>query len=270
MKRSVYFVSESTGITAKKVGESLLSQFDGLELDSHYVPFLDTPDKALALAQRLGEERLECGARPIVFATLVDKSLRQILKQCACLYIELFDAFIDPLSAELGIHPTGRPGVAHGQRDQGRYDARIDAINFAMANDDGIRLDKFDEADVILIGVSRSGKTPTCLYLAMNFGLRAANYPLTADDFDRDDIPFQLLPFRHKIVGLTIDPLRLHRVREERRPGSTYACLEQCQREVAAAMRIMGRLNVNVLDSTSRSIEELASHIVEVPVGGAG
>ncbi len=263
MKRSVYFVSESTGITAKTVGQSLLSQFEGLEFDSRYVPFVDTPEKALELAQRLGDERLERGLRPIVFATLVDESLRRILKQSFCLYIELFDAFIDPLSAELGMPPTGRPGVAHGLSDQGAYDARIDAINFAMANDDGLRLDKFEEADVILIGVSRSGKTPTCLYLAMNFGLRAANYPLTADDFERDAIPFQLLPFQHKIVGLTIDPLRLHRVREERRPGSGYASIEQCQREVVAAARIMARLNVSVLDSTSRSIEELASHIVK-------
>ncbi len=220
MKRTVYFVSESTGITAETLGHSLLAQYEGIEFETNYQPYINSVQRAMELAERFGQITAEEGSRPIVFATMVDREVSEILRGSSCYYMEVLEAFMEGLTDELGVPPTRKVGQSHGLRNLEMYDKRIDTINFAMANDDGLRLDNFAEADVILVGVSRSGKTPTCLYLAMHYGLRAANYPLTPDDFEKDEMPFQLLPFRHKMVALTIDPLRLHKVRETRRPGS--------------------------------------------------
>ncbi len=264
MKRSVFFVSESTGITAETLGHSLLAQFEGIAFETSYQPYINNAARALELAERFGQVTAEEGARPIVFATMVDREVGEILRGSSCYYVEVLDAFMDGLSEELGVPPTRKVGQSHGLRNLEMYDKRIDTINFAMANDDGMRLDNFAEADVILMGVSRCGKTPTCLYLAMHHGLRAANYPLTPDDFEKDDIPLQLVPFRHKMFGLTIDPLRLHKVRETRRPGSEYASLARCQTELRQATRMFTRLGVPVLDTTSQSIEELAARLVKM------
>jgi hypothetical protein len=264
VKRSVFFVSESTGITAETLGHSLLAQFEGISFETSYQPYINNATRALELAERFGQLTAEEGARPIVFATMVDHEVSDILRRSSCYYVEVLDAFMGGLSEELGVSPTRKPGQSHGLRNLEMYDKRIDTINFAMANDDGMRLDNFAEADIILMGVSRSGKTPTCLYLAMHYGLRAANYPLTPDDFEKDEIPLQLVPFRHKMFGLTIDPLRLHKVREVRRPGSEYASLVRCQTELRQASRMFTRLGIPVLDTTSQSIEEMAARLVKM------
>ncbi|HIP52905.1 MAG TPA: pyruvate, phosphate dikinase/phosphoenolpyruvate synthase regulator, partial [Chromatiales bacterium] len=229
-----------------------------------YLPYVDTSDKALELADRLGEIAYEEGIRPIVFSTMPKAEIREILKRAPCFYVELFDTFLGPLARELGVPPSGKTGLAHGVSNGESYDARINSIHFAIANDDGMRLDNYEEADVILVGVSRSGKTPTCLYLAIHFGLRAANYPLTDEDFDLGGFPPALLPYRNKLFGLTIDPERLHRIREQRRPGSDYAALARCKREVLLAEELFHRLGMRVLNSTTQSIEEIASQIVNL------
>jgi hypothetical protein len=175
----------------------------------------------------------------------------------------LFDTFVGPLSEELGLPPTRKSGQSHSVKNTQNYDHRIEAINYAMVNDDGTRLDNFDAADVILVGVSRSGKTPTCLYLAMHFGLKAANYPLTEEDFEVGGVPKALLPYRTKLFGLTIDATRLQRIRQERRPNSPYATMRRCQEELRWAQAMFRKLGVPVLDTTSHSIEEISSHIVK-------
>jgi [pyruvate, water dikinase]-phosphate phosphotransferase / [pyruvate, water dikinase] kinase len=263
MKRTVFYVSESTGITAETVGHSLLSQFEGIEFKTVYMPFINTRDKALELIDRLNGIKEQDGHRPIIFGTLLDNEIRALFTRECCLYMELFDTFIGPLSEELGVPPTRKSGQSHALKSPGHYDIRINAINFTMANDDGINPDNFDQADVVLIGVSRSGKTPTCLYLAMHFGLKAANYPLTPEDFERDAIPKSLLPHRAKLFGLTIEPERLHRIRQERRPKSPYASLECCKDELRRAHTIFTRLNIHVIDTTTQSIEEISSQIVK-------
>jgi regulator of PEP synthase PpsR (kinase-PPPase family) len=177
--------------------------------------------------------------------------------------MELFDTFVGPLSEELGVPPTRKSGQSHSLKNPNHYDIRIEAINFAMANDDGMRVDNFGRADVILVGVSRSGKTPTCLYLAMHFGLKAANYPLTEEDFEKGRPPDALVPHRSKLFGLTIDPVRLQRIRQERRPNSSYASLQRCQDELRQAHAMFDQLGINVLNTTSHSIEEISSHIVK-------
>jgi regulator of PEP synthase PpsR (kinase-PPPase family) len=261
LARSVYFVSESTGITAEAYGQSLLSQFTELRFNTRYTPFINTRDKAQALANELAHRAEAEGCRPIVFATMVDEEIGALLRHADCHYFELFDRFMPDLVEVLGVEPNRRSGISHGLVNLENYEARIETINYALANDDGMRLNRFDNADVILIGVSRSGKTPTCLYLALHFGLRAANYPLTEEDFEKGDLPDELLAQRHKIFALTIEPERLAAIRELRRPGSDYASMRRCYKEVQMAQDMYHRHSLTVLDSTTHSIEELASLI---------
>ncbi len=263
MKRTAYFVSESTGITAETLGHSLLSQFDSVDFEQVYMPYINTVLRAQALTQRMHEAAERDGVRPIVFATMLDSEIRDVLRGGNCFYLELFDGFIDPLSQELGVAPSRKSGRSHAITKPSSYTKRIDAINFAMTNDDGVRPDSFIHADVLLLGVSRSGKTPTCLYLAMHYGLRSANYPLTEEDFERGDVAPQVWACRNKAFALTIDPQRLQRIREERRPGSAYASLDRCQEDTRRAGQMFKRLGVPVLNTTSQSIEEISSHILK-------
>jgi len=262
MKRTVYFVSESTGITAETLGHSLLSQFDTVDFEQVYMPYINTELRAMALTERMQEAADRDGVRPICFATMLNEEIRDILRGGNCFYVELFEGFIDPLSTELGVPPSRRSGRSHAITKPSSYTKRIEAINFAMANDDGIRPDNFHRADVVLTGVSRVGKTPTCLYLAMHYGLHSANYPITQEDFERGDVPQLVWDCRHKLFALTIDPQRLQLIREERRSGSEYASLQRCQEEVRGATAIFKRLGIPVLNTTSQSIEEIASQIL--------
>ncbi|MFD2110957.1 pyruvate, water dikinase regulatory protein [Thiorhodococcus fuscus] len=264
MNRTVFFVSESTGITAETLGHSLLSQFDTVNFEQVYMPYINTELRAKALTQRMAEAADRDGARPIVFATMLNHEIRDILKGGNCFYVELFEVFVEPLSAELGVPPSLKSGQSHAITKPSYYTKRIEAINFAMANDDGIRPDNFHRADVVLTGVSRSGKTPTCLYLAMHYGLRSANYPITEEDFERGDLPQLLYDCRHKLFALTIEPQRLQLIREERRPGSGYASLERCQEDIKQAQKMYKRLQVPVLNTTTQSIEEISSQIIKM------
>lgn len=261
VSRSVYFVSESTGITAEAYGLSLLSQFGDTRFVKRYTPFINTPEKAQALANELAHRAEAEGAKPIVFATMVDEEINAILGHADCHYFELFDRFMAELIEIIGEEPARRSGVSHGVVNLENYEARIETINYALSNDDGMRLNKFHKADVILVGVSRSGKTPTCLYLALHFGLRAANYPITEEDFEQGDLPDELLEEKEKIFALTIEPERLAAIRELRRPGSDYSSLRRCYKEVQMAQDMFHRHTLRVLDSTTHSIEELASLI---------
>jgi len=262
MKRTVYFVSESTGITAEALGHSLISQFETVKFEQVYMPLINTTQRAVALTERMREAAERDGARPICFATIMNPEIRDILKSGNCFYMELLDCFIDPLAAELGVQPFRKAGLSHAITEPSSYTKRIAAINFAMNNDDGVHPENFRRADLVLIGVSRVGKTPTCLYLAMHFGLNAANYPLTEDDFERGDIPERVLDFKRKLFGLTIDPERLSQIRHERRPASKYASIENCRFEVKEAESMMRREGIAWLSSTHKSIEEIATTIL--------
>lgn len=263
MKRTVFFVSESTGITAETLGHSLLSQFDTVDFEQVYMPYINTELRAQALTERMQEAAERDGVRPLVFSTMLDDRIREILRGGNCYFLELFELFVDPLSRELGVAPSRQSGRSHAITKPSSYTKRIEAINFAMANDDGMRPDNFARADVVLTGVSRSGKTPTCLYLAIHYGLRAANYPITEEDFERGGVPPDLQAVRHKLFALTIDPQRLQLIREERRPGSSYASLARCQSDVKTAEGMFKALGVPVLNTTSQSIEEISSHILK-------
>ena len=192
----------------------------------------------------------------------VDPGLNAILADSGALMLDVFAPFIEPLERELGMQRDPRVGQAHGMVDFETYHRRINAMNFALTHDDGISMN-YEDADVILVGVSRAGKTPTCVYLALHYGISAANYPLTPDDLDAERLPTKLRAYRAKLFGLTIDPQRLHQIRQERRPDSRYAQLDTCRREVATAEAMFRMEGIPVLSTTHASIEEISSRVLE-------
>jgi len=261
-KRTVFFVSESTGITAETLGHSLLSQFPHIEFTYHQRSFIDTEKKANALVKEIEEISKEEGFRPLVFATMPEIQINQILKDADCHYYEVFESILDKIGHDLHTEPTRESGLSHGLVNEKSYDARIDALNYTLMHDDAMVLKTLHEADVIIVGVSRSGKTPTSLYLALKFGIKAANYPITDDDFDRDELPKVLLENKDKLVATTIKPKRLQQIREKRRPNSQYSSLQTCKSEVKKAHKLYERYGLVPLDVTTQSIEELAAQIV--------
>ncbi len=261
-RRTVFFVSDGTGITAQMLGHSLLTQFEGVSFNHVTLPFVDSTDKAQECVARIDAEARAGNGQPIVFSTLVNNDVRDAIRRANALCLDFFERFIDPLEAELGLKSTHTIGRSHGAFDKPEYQRRIEAVNFAVAHDDGASDRELDDADVILVGVSRSGKTPTCLYLALQLGVRAANYPLIPEDFERGHIPQVLRPYRAKLYGLTIAPDRLREIRHSRRPHSKYADPENCRYEVEQAEALMRREGVRWLDSTAKSIEEISTTIM--------
>lgn len=261
-QRTVFFVSDQTGITAETLGRSLLTQFENVKFRQVTVPFIATIDKAREAVAQINLVAKVEGVRPIVFSTLVQDELREILRRADGLFLDFIDAFIGPLEREIGMKSSHRSGRAHGIADNSNYTRRIDAMNFALANDDGATTAAYEDADVILVGVSRSGKTPTCLYLALQFGVSPANYPLTGDELDGNRLPRALRAHRHKLFGLTIEPERLCEIRTERRPDSQYCSPQQVDFEVRAAEGIFRSNGIPFVDTTRSSIEEIASTVL--------
>jgi [pyruvate, water dikinase]-phosphate phosphotransferase / [pyruvate, water dikinase] kinase len=261
--RSVFFISDGTGITAETLGHSLLAQFPDCHFRQVRLPFIDSIEKVRKCAGQIRLARLTDGQRPIVLSTLVSPEALAILREEDAFFLSMFEHFIGQLEDELGVHSTHVVGRFHGIAESENYQSRIEAINFTLAHDDGQSNAKLEQAEVILVGVSRSGKTPTSLYLAMQFGVRAANYPLIPEDFERNQLPGDILRFRQKLYGLTISPERLSEVRGERRPNSVYASLDNCRFEIDAALRLMRTHGIAFADSTSRSIEEISAIILQ-------
>jgi regulator of PEP synthase PpsR (kinase-PPPase family) len=262
-ERTVFFVSDGTGITAETFGNSILAQFPARPRHVRR-PFIDSVEKAAQVAAEIDETAVREGKRPIVFITLVRDEVRDIIAspRCKGLVLDMFKAFVEPLEDEFGVKSNHRIGRFSDASKSAEYNDRIEAINFALAHDDGQSARNLDIADVILVGVSRSGKTPTSLYLAMQHGIKAANYPLIPDDFERGKLPSALGPHKRKCFGLTIDPERLAQIRHERRPASRYASLENCRYEVNEAEAMMRRESIAWLSSTHKSIEEIATTIL--------
>jgi regulator of PEP synthase PpsR (kinase-PPPase family) len=261
-ERTAFFVSDGTGITAETFGHSILSQFEGLRLRQVRLPFIDELTKAEDAVERINQQGIIDGNRPIVFSTLVNPRINAIVRTANAMFMDLIAAFVEPLEAEFGVKSTHTIGRFHSVAESETYKKRIEAIHFAMSHDDGQMHKELDQSDVILVGVSRSGKTPTSLYLAVQHGVKAANYPLIPDDFDRGKLPAELYRYKSKLFGLTISPERLSEVRNERRPGSRYASLETCRTEVNQAEAMMRRENIPWLSSTTKSIEEIATTVM--------
>ncbi len=262
-ERTVFYVSDGTGVTAETFGHSLLTQFEQVRLREVRLPFIDSVDKARQAVDRIDRQALLDRHRPIVFSTLVDASINDVVRLANCRFLDLFATFVEPLESEFGVRSTHTIGRSHAAIDTEAYQRRIAAINYSLAHDDGQLHADLANAEVILIGVSRSGKTPTSLYLAMQHGVRAANYPLIPDDFERRRLPEVLYRYKSRLFGLSIAPERLAEIRNERRPGSRYASLENCRFEVGEAEAMMRREGIRWLSSTTKSIEEIAVTILQ-------
>jgi [pyruvate, water dikinase]-phosphate phosphotransferase / [pyruvate, water dikinase] kinase len=261
-KRPIFYVSDGTGITAETIGHSVLTQFDGVHFDPLRLPFVDSPEKARAACAQIKLAETAAGTRAIVINTVVAPELSTLLAESGALMLDVFAPFIGPLEQELGQMRSPKVGKAHGLNNYAEYEARMHATNYALTHDDGIDIN-FSDAEVILVGVSRSGKTPTCLYLALHYGIRAANYPLVQEDLELGELPQRLKVNKARIYGLSIDPSRLVQIRSERRPNSKYASIEQCRWEVDAAEKLFRRESVPSLSSTHTSIEEIASKVLQ-------
>ncbi|WP_250460841.1 posphoenolpyruvate synthetase regulatory kinase/phosphorylase PpsR [Microbulbifer litoralis] len=261
-KRTAFFISDGTGLTVEAIGHSLLAQFRSEHVEQVTLPYVDSPDKVERVLQRIEKAARESGMQPIIITSIVSDEIRRQLHQSSALMLDVFESYLTPLANLFGTDPAQSVNISHGIADDRRYSERIDAVHFAMDNDDGRRVREFERADVILVGVSRSGKTPTCLYLALQFGLRAANYPITEEDMDSTALPRILRPFRDKLFGLTIDPKRLMNIRQERRANSRYASMEQCEFEVRQVEQMLRRAQIPCLDATELSVEELATRLM--------
>lgn len=262
MKRTAFFISDGTGITAETLGQSLLAQFENISFTKLTRPYIDTAEKARAMVQQINQAAERDGARPIIFDTIVNQEIRDILAESDGFMIDIFSTFLAPLEHELTSHSSYTVGKSHSISHNTNYMERIEAVNFALDNDDGARTHYYDKADLILVGVSRCGKTPTCLYMAMQYGIRAANYPLTEEDMERLQLPNALKPYRDKLFGLTIDAERLTAIRNERKPNSRYSSFAQCEFEVREVENLFRRENIPHLNSTHFSVEEISAKIL--------
>lgn len=264
IKRTVFFISDSTGITAKTLGQSVLSQFENVSFETIMIPYVDDVEKAHAALKRIEQAQLADGVAPIIFDTVINRELSAILSQAQGCRFDLLNTYLKPLEAELKVQSSERVGKAHGRASDPEYKDRMDAVHYAMENDDGANTRYYDKADIILIGVSRCGKTPTSLYMALQYGIFAANYPITEDDMDEIGLPKHLKTHKHKLFGLTTDPERLSVIRNERRANSRYASIRQCEYEVNTAEAIYRRFGIPFINTADFSVEEIAAKVLDM------
>ncbi len=264
MDRCVFYISDGTAITAEVLGHAVLSQFP-INATSFSLPFVENEGRAKAVCQQINDIYVKTGIRPLVFYSIISPEVRSIIAGSKGFCQDIVQSLVAPLQNELGLEPTPGANRTHGltASNLSKYDARIAAIDYTLAHDDGISLRNLEEAQVILLGVSRCGKTPTSLYLALQFGIRAANYPFTADDMDNLQLPAALKPFQNKLFGLTINPERLTAIRQERVENSRYASLRQCRLEVSEVEALFRKNQIRYLNSTNYSVEEIAAKIVD-------
>jgi hypothetical protein len=262
--RTMFYISDRTAITAETIGHSLLAQFEGTtEYREVTIPYVDNLEKARAAAERINHAGEVDGEQPLVFSTLAEPESRDIIIGSDALVLDLFHVFLDPLQRALHAAPLLKRTRSHRISNLSTYESRIAAIDFSLQHDDGARIRDYDKAEIIMIGVSRSGKTPTCLYLAMQFGFRAANYPITEEDIVAGKLPEPVKPYRERLHGLTIDARRLASIREERRPGSRYASIEQCRLEVRQVESLFRSHDIPYINTTNMSVEEIATRVVQ-------
>ncbi|EMI5489595.1 kinase/pyrophosphorylase [Providencia stuartii] len=263
-ERTVFFISDGTAITAETLGHAVLSQFP-LAFTSYTLPFVTTETRAQEIKHKIDTIYQETQNRPLVFYSIISPSVKKIITESAGFCQDIVQTLVAPIQKEVGLEPEPKLNRTHGLsvQNMNQYDARIAAIEYTLAHDDGISLRNLDQAQVILIGVSRCGKTPTSLYLAMQFGIQAANYPFTADDMDNLQLPAELRPYTHKLFGLTISPERLAAIREERRENSRYASLRQCRIEIAEVEALFRQNKINYLNTTNYSVEEISAKVID-------
>ena len=262
--RNVYMISDGTALTVESLGSSLLTQFEQVNFNTFVFPFIDSMEKAENVCNKISQDYANSHVKPLVFMTLVDPKISDLIRNTNACVFDFFESFLIKIEEELQVNASDIAGRAHGVSSKEKYNLRIDAVNYALAFDDGMKLEGYNIADIILIGVSRCGKTPSCLYMALQFGVFAANYPLTDDVLTDCILPEVLRPYKHKLFGLTIDPQRLSNIREERRPNTQYSSLLQCRREVNDVEKMYKYERIPYINSTTFSIEEIATKIMSL------
>lgn len=259
--RTAFYISDGTALTSETFGHAVLSLFP-VQIKPRTLSFIDSPEKARQAVLEINAAYAESNEKPLIFHTIIDAEIKQIITSSAGIAYDFIDQYIAPIQAELGVAPEPRTNRTHGLHQD--YTFRIDAVDYTLANDDGVTTKNYSEADIILIGASRTGKTPTCLYLALHYGVKAANYPLTEDDMHGLTLPHDLKLHRHKLFGLTIDAERLQQIRDNRMANSRYASLSQCEKEIFHIENLYQREAIPYLNSTHASVEEIAAKIMSI------
>lgn len=260
--RAAYFVSDSTGVTAETLGNALLANFPGIRFIKHTIPFVATESEARTVAASIASDAA-AGREPLLFITVKQAFLRAILAESKATVIDLLAGHLTELEQALGVTASEQLGNYHGLGDTDRYFARMRAVEYAIEHDDGQSYRALDQADVVIIAPSRCGKTPTTMYLALQHGLRVANYPLTEDDLPSEGLPRPIAKYASRCFGLTTTPLRLSQVRHERRPSLQYSSLEQCTIELRRAEDLYRRNRIPFLNSATKSVEEMSAVIMQ-------
>lgn len=261
MPRPVLIVSDHTGLTAENIARALLTHFPNQTFRYMRRPFTSDLEAARSVVSEV-EQLVAAGERPIIFTTLTKQDVLEVLKSAPVRVLDLLTDNLNLLADEFEQAPQLQAGGHHDMQDSESYLSRMEALDFALATDDGVGDKQYGLSDVILVGVSRAGKTPTSLFLALQHGIRASNYPLAEDDFESDSLPKPLEKHRDKLFGLTIDPKRLHAIRTQRKPNSKYASLEQCEYEVRRAEQLFARMGIPLKETTSSSVEEIAAGVL--------
>jgi len=259
----VFFLSDSTGISAETMGNALLIQFPGLRFERTVIPFISSVKEARAVVARI-DAALDASARtPLVFTTAASDEVRLELRRTRCPLIDFFDLHMQQVEAILETRGERFAARLHAVGDIKRYNSRMQAIEYAIEHDDGQSVRGLEKADVILVAPSRCGKTPTAMYLALQHGLFVANYPIVEEDLEVIELPRPVRHLRGKCFGLITSPARLTAVRQERRPGSRYASLEQCTFELRRTQAMFSRHHLPVVDSSTKSVEEISTIILQ-------
>lgn len=256
--KDIYYISDSTGILINTLGQALLCQFPEISFHEEKFPYVRTVKDAERTLAYIREQ--STGRQPIIFSTIMDPDVRNVFKQSEIDFFDTFEFFLEPLEDCLEARALRVPGFSR-QRAYSDMSKRVDAIHYCLDHDDGIKVEEFDDADVILLGVSRAGKTPVSVYLGTQMGLKAANYPLTTDDFKEFDLPDKIKRYKKRAIGLTTSPELLHSIREKRYTSSKYAKLTTCIEEIEQAEAIYHRNHIPIVSTAGKSIEEIATEI---------
>jgi len=263
--KDVYYISGSTALLAEDMGQALLCQFQEISFHEEKIPFIKTKEDAEKALEHIREQ--SGGRRPLIFCTIMDQQIRRILDSPEVEFFDVFGSILDRLETCLETKALRVPGYSRTIDDM-TLAKRVEAIHFSIEHDDGTRTREYDEAEVILVGVSRSGKTPVSVYLATHMGIKSANFPLTAEHLDSYELPHEIIRNRKKVVGLTTSPQLLHKIREQRYSGSNYAKVSTCASELSQAKQIYMKYNIPVVETDGKSIEETSvqvTQLVDIP-----
>jgi regulator of PEP synthase PpsR (kinase-PPPase family) len=258
----VFFLSDSTGITAETMGNALLIQFPDLRFERRLIPFISTIDEARRVVKVL-DTAAAGPVTPLAFSTAAVEEVRHELSHTKCPLIDFFDLHMERVESILGTKGIRVAARLHGMGDVKRYNTRLAAVEYAIEHDDGQSMRALDKADVILIAPSRCGKTPTTMYLALQHGIFVANYPLVDEDFETAELPRPVRGLRDRCFGMLTTPARLSQVRHERRPNSRYASLQQCTYELRQAEAMYRNHRLPVINSSTKSVEEMSTVILQ-------